>query len=77
MSGLPRKMVSSEPQIAYTTATPKSSGLMLHKTPENDTAVRVPFRISRVNESVVVVNARTSSVMRWSGFATPVAESSR
>ena len=50
---------------------------MVHNTPENDSAVTVPLRINSMNESVVVVNALTSSVMRWSGLATPVAESRR
>ena len=50
---------------------------MLQSTPENEIAVSVPLMMSSMNESVVVVKAFTSSVMRWSGLATPVAESSR
>ena len=41
---------------------------MLHKTPENETAVSVPLRISSRNDRVVVVKARTSSEIRWSGI---------
>ena len=39
--------------------------------------VIVPFTNNRVNERVVVVKARTSSEIRWSGLATPVVESRR
>ena len=77
MSGLPSTTVSAEPQMAYTTATVKRNGLIVHSTPENEIAVSVPLRMSSMKDSVVVVKARTSSAMRWSGLATPVAESSR
>jgi hypothetical protein len=39
--------------------------------------VKLPFRRIRAKESVVVVNARASSAMRWSGFAIVLSESSR
>ncbi len=41
---------------------------MLQRTPENEIAVIVPFKSINTNESVVVDNCLTSSVMRWSGL---------
>jgi hypothetical protein len=39
-------------------------------TPEKASTVTVALSNSSTNEIVVVVNTRTSSAMRWSGFST-------
>ena len=51
-------------------ATRKSVRLIVHSTPEKAPIVKRPLRKIKANDSVVVVNARTSSPMRWSGLGT-------
>ena len=62
-------IVTNEPAAAYRIATMKSRGLMAHSTPEKAMMVSVPLSSIRMKESVVTVNARTSSAIRWSGLA--------
>ena len=69
MSGRPSAIVTSEPQAAYETAKMKSKGLMAHSTPEKAIIVKLLLSSIRTKESVVTVNARISSAIRWSGLA--------
>ena len=74
---MPIHTVINEPHTAYNTATENRNGRIRHNTAENEMAVIVPLMISSMNDKVVVVNALTSSVIRWSGLGTPQAESNR
>jgi hypothetical protein len=49
---------------AYPTATPKSTGSIDQRTPENAKIVMDAFSSMRKNDTVVVVNVRVSSVIR-------------
>ena len=69
--------MTNEPQAAYTTAKMNSKGLMAHSTPEKAMIVKVPLSSIRTKESVVTVNARTSSAIRWSGLASSPEASKR
>jgi hypothetical protein len=49
----------------------RSSGLIDHSTPEKERIVKALLIAMSAKESVVAVNARVSSAIRWSGFASP------
>ncbi len=67
----------SEPAAAYRTVTTDGSGLIDTITPAKATTVSVLLNATREKESAEAVEARESSVIRWSEFANPPAETRR
>ena len=77
INGRPSHIVTSEPIAAYPTAAANSTGVIDQSTPENAMIVIEPFSTISTNESVEVVNVRTSSAIRWSGLSISPASRSR